>query len=117
MSCAHRDRTVAWCHGEADDGLLAHLASCAECRETVAELEDVWAVVAGRVDPPAIRSNRRMWAWAAAAVAVAAAAALWAGRPPPPPQAPPAPAMEAVDADLVDLELALDALDSDLADL
>ncbi len=119
MSCSRRETTIAWCHGEADDAeSLAHVAGCADCRETVAEVEAVWSAVAGRVAPPPVRVDRRSWGWVvaiAAPVALAAGFALWPAPSPGPGRA--TEAMDPLDAELVDLELALDDLDFELDSL
>jgi len=142
MSCPHATTTtVAWCFGEAPEGHLEHVATCAECQQVVEEQEAVLAAV-GDV-APALRmaaeaapveptpNAGRSWPRVAAAVLAFAAAALVAVvvggsfAPAPEPQqvavapvdtAPPAvalPPLRDVDARLDALQLELDALSAD----
>ena len=80
MSCEHRDDAGAWVLGalpeDEQERFAAHLASCAECRREVAELQmvaDTLPLAAVQVAPPPELKDRIMSAVRAEAVVVAAA--------------------------------------------
>lgn len=75
--CPKLSETLLWAHGEGDDAIAVHVATCPECSQAVAEAESVlWALPVGVPERAPLPAANRGWGWIGLGASVAAAAAV-----------------------------------------